>query len=64
MNDYIIELLILYLELLANIDDEIMRIELNILIMTNNDYLVGGFNPLEKYACQIESFPQVRVTIK
>ena len=26
--------------------------------------LVGGFNPFEKCACQIESFPQVRVKIK
>jgi len=26
--------------------------------------LVGGFNPSEKYACQIGSFPQVGVKIK
>ena len=26
--------------------------------------LVGGFNPIEKYAHQIGSFPQVRVKIK
>ena len=27
-------------------------------------HLVGGFNPSEKYACQIGSFPQVGVKIK
>ena len=27
-------------------------------------HLVGGFNPLEKYARQIGSFPQVRLIIK
>ena len=27
-------------------------------------YLVGGFNPPEKYARQIGSFPQVGVNIK
>ena len=29
-----------------------------------NEWLVGGFNPSEKYACQIGSFPQVGVKIK
>ena len=28
------------------------------------DYLVGGFNPVEKYARQIDSFPQVGVKKK
>jgi len=28
------------------------------------DKLVGGFNPSEKYACQIGSFPLVWVKIK
>ena len=27
-------------------------------------HLVGGFNPIEKYARQIGSFPQVGVNIK
>ena len=26
--------------------------------------LVGGFNPFEKYACQIGSFPELGVKIK
>ncbi len=26
--------------------------------------MLGGFNPFEKYACQIGSFPQVGVNIK
>jgi len=30
----------------------------------NQTYLVGGFNPFEKYARQIGSFPQVGVKIK
>ena len=32
--------------------------------MDNGLYLVGGFNPFEKYARQIESSPQVGVKIK
>ena len=31
---------------------------------TDYTYLVGGFNPFEKYARQIGSFPQGRVNIK
>ena len=27
-------------------------------------YLVGGFDPIEKYACQIGSFPQVGMNIR
>ena len=31
---------------------------------SENGSLVGGFNPVEKYACQIGNLPQVGVKIK
>ena len=34
------------------------------MIFNHNNKLVGGFNPFEKYARQIGSFPQIGVKIK
>ena len=33
-------------------------------LLLDDEKLVGGFNPFEKYACQIGSFPQVGMKIK
>ena len=36
----------------------------NMKFLTKRGWLVGGFNPIEKYARQIGSFPQVGMNIK